>query len=111
MTQSYYAIALNPFSAVRYLLNMADELGVTVNHDSGLDESRLVVVARKMVKPKIAVYYGNGTTGGAIWFIRALEAMGFDMGIVTAEDIMDMVNSCYPLHIPKVMAVNTHTDY
>jgi glutamine amidotransferase-like uncharacterized protein len=88
-TRGDFVIAFNSFSAVRYLLNMADELGVTVNRDSGLDESRLVVVARKMVKPKIAVYYGNGTTGGAIWFIQALEDMGFDTGIVTAKDILE----------------------
>ena len=86
-----FVIAINSFNEViiNYFLKMADELGVTVYLDSALNKSGLVTTARKMIKPEIAVYYGNGTTGGAIWFIHALEKMGFDIGIVTEKDIFE----------------------
>ena len=84
-----FVIAVNNEVMLNYFLKTADELGVTIYLDSRLDKSRLVTTARKMAKPKIAVYYGNGTTGGAIWFIHALENMGFDIGIVTEKDILE----------------------
>lgn len=86
-----FVIAINSFNEaiINYFLKTTDELGVTVYLDSALDKSGLVTTARKIVKPKIAVYSGNGTTGGAIWFIHALEKMGFDIGIVTEKDILE----------------------
>ena len=74
---------------INHFLKTADELGVTVYLEIGLDKSCLVTVAHKLVKPVIAAYYGNGTTDGAIWFVQALEKMGFDIGIVTEKDILD----------------------
>ena len=74
---------------INHFLKTADELGVTVYLEIGLDKSYLVTVAHKLVKPVIAAYYGNGTTDGAIWFVQALEKMGFDIGIVTEKDILD----------------------
>jgi len=74
---------------INYFLKTAEELGVTVYQERRLDESGLVTAAQKLVKPEIAVYYGNGTSEGAIWFIQALEKMGFDMGIVTEDDILE----------------------
>ena len=73
---------------INYFLKTADELGVTVYEELGLDEPSLITAAQKMLKSEIAVYYGNGTSDGAIWFIQALEKMGFDMGIVTENDIL-----------------------
>ena len=75
--------------SINYLLKTAEELGITVYQEIGLDGSSLVTAAHKLVKPEIAIYYGNGTSDGAIWFIQALEKMGFDMGIVTENDILD----------------------
>ena len=75
--------------SINYLLKTADELGITAYPDARLNESCLLTAAKKIVKPVIAAYYGNGTTDGAIWFVQALEKMGFDMGIVTEKDILD----------------------
>lgn len=74
---------------INHFLKTAEELGITVYPDAGLNESNLITAAKKIVKPVIAAYYGNGTTDGAIWFIQALEKMGFDIGIVTEKDILD----------------------
>ena len=73
---------------INHFLKTAEELGITVYPDAGLNESNLITAAKKLVKPVIAAYYGNGTTDGAIWFIQALEKMGFDIGIVTEKDIL-----------------------
>jgi glutamine amidotransferase-like uncharacterized protein len=73
---------------IYYFLKTAKELGVTVYPECEL-KSSLVTAAQKMLKSEIAVYYGNGTSDGAIWFIQALEKMGFDMGIVTENDILE----------------------
>ena len=74
---------------INYFLKTADELGVSVYLVPGLDESGLITAGQKLAKPVIAAYYGNGTTDGAIWFIQALEKMGFDVGIVTEKDILN----------------------
>ena len=73
---------------INYLLKTAEELEVTVYQERRSNESSLVTAAQKIVKPEIVIYYGNGTTDGAIWFVQALEKMGFDIGIVTENDIL-----------------------
>ena len=74
---------------INHFLKTTEELGITVYPDAGLNELNLITAAKKIVKPVIAAYYGNGTTDGAIWFVQALEKMGFDIGIVTEKDILD----------------------
>ncbi len=93
---------------INYFLKTADELGITVYPDARLNESRLITAAKELVKPMIAAYYGNGTTDGAIWFIQALEKMGFDIGIVTEKDIL---NGALKLEKYNVLILGSGMEY
>ncbi|RJS83867.1 hypothetical protein CW713_03495 [Methanophagales archaeon] len=93
---------------INHFLKTADELEITVYPDAGLNESNLITAAKKLVKPVIAAYYGNGTTDGAIWFVQALEKMGFDIGIVTEKDIL---NGALELENYNVLILGSGMEY
>jgi len=45
------------------------------------------VTAYTLTSPRVAIYYGGGVTGGALWQIHPLETAGFNLGIITEVNI------------------------
>lgn len=66
-----------------YLEDQSRHLNVTVKETS-LD---LEVKVSRLNKPKVAVYYGEGTTGNSIEQIRVLEKAEFELKLLTSSEL------------------------
>jgi len=88
-----FIIPINPLSTVNgipaqiltqaYVQKLSYELCVRVC----VIIEPLTVEASQLKKTEVAVYYGEGTSGGALWHVFPLEETGFEVNIVTEEDV------------------------